>query len=68
VDQFLAEIQATFVPFTRGHIAIFVDAFRRYGKGRHCARLNMGDCFTCAVAIPVLFAGEDFTRTDLKSA
>jgi ribonuclease VapC len=72
VDQFLAEIQALVVPFARNHISIFFEAFRRYGKGRHPARLNMGDCFTYAVAkaagMQVLFVGEDFSQTDVESA
>jgi ribonuclease VapC len=72
VDQFLAEIQALVVPFARNHVSIFFDAFRRYGKGRHPARLNMGDCFTYAVAkaagMRVLYVGEDFSHTDLQSA
>jgi ribonuclease VapC len=72
VDQLLAEIQTLIVPFARNHISIFFDAFQRYGKGRHPARLNMGDCFTYAVAkgagMPVLYVGDDFSRTDLESA
>jgi ribonuclease VapC len=72
VDQFLAEIQALVIPFTRSHISIFFEAFRRYGKGRHPARLNMGDCFTYAIAnaagMQVLYVGEDFSRTDIRSA
>jgi ribonuclease VapC len=72
VDQFLAEIQAVVVPFARNHVSIFFEAFRRYGRGRHRAHLNMGDCFTYAVAkaagMPVLYVGEDFSRTDLESA
>ena len=71
VDQFLAEIQALVIPFTRSHISIFFEAFRRYGKGRHAARLNMGDCFTYAVAkaagMQVLYVGEDFTQTDIET-
>jgi ribonuclease VapC len=72
VDRFLAEIQALVVPFSRNHISIFFEAFRRYGKGRHPARLNMGDCFTYAVAraagMQVLYVGEDFGQTDLEPA
>jgi ribonuclease VapC len=72
VDQFLAEIHAMVVPFGRDHIAPFYDAFRRFGKGRHPARLNMGDCFTYAIAkvagMPLLFVGEDFAQTDLPAA
>jgi ribonuclease VapC len=72
VDQFLAEIQALVIPFARNHISIFFEAFLRYGKRRHPVRLNMGDCFTYAVAkaagMPVLYVGEDFSRTDIESA
>lgn len=48
------------------------DAFVRYGKGRHPAALNFGDCFPYALAKstgrPLLFKGDDFARTDLASA
>ena len=44
-------------------------AYRRYGKGRHPAGLNFGDCFAYALAVryavPLLFKGEDFSRTDV---
>jgi ribonuclease VapC len=47
-------------------------AFRRFGKGRHAARLNFGDCFAYALAkssdMPLLFKGDDFSKTDVKSA
>jgi ribonuclease VapC len=46
-----------------------IDAFRRYGKGRHPARLNFGDCFAYATAkaidAPLLFVGDDFRATDV---
>ena len=45
------------------------DAHARYGKGRHRAALNMGDCFACACAkangAKLLYKGEDFRRTNL---
>ena len=45
------------------------DAFLRFGKGRHPAALNLGDCASYALAkfrnLPLLFKGEDFPRTDL---
>jgi ribonuclease VapC len=48
------------------------EAFLRYGKGRHPAALNLGDCATYAVAkslsLPLLFKGDDFTKTDLMAA
>lgn len=47
-------------------------AFWRYGKGRHPARLNLGDCFAYALArnldAPLLYKGDDFARTDVRSA
>ena len=49
-----------------------LDAYARFGKGRHPARLNMGDCFAYACArthgVPLLFKGEDFTLTDVVGA
>lgn len=51
--------------------ALALGAWRRFGKGRHPAGLNFGDCFTYAVAalddLPLLYCGEDFTQTDLRS-
>jgi len=51
---------------------IALDAFDRYGKGRHPARLNFGDCFSYACATQLgealLFKGEDFPLTDIQSA
>jgi ribonuclease VapC len=48
------------------------EAYDRWGKGVHPARLNFGDCFAYEVAkehgCPLLFVGKDFSRTDLKSA
>ena len=48
------------------------EAFLRYGKGRHPAGLNLGDCATYALAkargLPLLFKGEDFRKTDLAVA
>src|ERR1700692_3247738 len=47
-------------------------AFRQYGKGRHPAALNFGDCFSYALAkatgFPLLFKGEDFGKTDIQAA
>ena len=51
---------------------IALDAFDRYGKGRHPARLNMGDCFAYACArthgAALLFKGDDFALTDIAVA
>ena len=47
-------------------------AWRRFGKGRHPAGLNYGDCFSYALALltqePLLFKGEDFSKTDILAA
>ena len=52
--------------------AIAGDAYRRYGKGRHPAGLNLGDVFAYALArereLPLLFKGADFARTDIEPA
>jgi len=60
------------VAVTPAHADIAIEAFRRFGRGRHKAGLNMGDCFSYALAraldIPLLFKGDDFARTDIKVA
>jgi ribonuclease VapC len=54
------------------HAEMAISAFQQFGKGRHPAKLNMGDCFAYAVArsraARILFVGSDFTHTDLVSA
>lgn len=49
-----------------------VDAYAQFGKGRHSAKLNMGDCYSYACAkvnkAKLLFKGDDFTKTDIQSA
>ncbi|RFB76501.1 type II toxin-antitoxin system VapC family toxin [Methylovirgula sp. 4M-Z18] len=65
----LIEIELVAVPPHAGRLAL--DAFDRYGKGRHPARLNFGDCFAYACAHhfgqPLLFKGVDFTATDIEA-
>ncbi|MGH9150374.1 MAG: type II toxin-antitoxin system VapC family toxin [Acidimicrobiales bacterium] len=60
------------VPFSDAHWRAAVEAFWRYGRGRHRAGLDLGDCLTYAVASlagePLLFVGDGFTRTDLVPA
>ena len=66
------EARISVVPFTDEHWPIAIDAHARFGKGRHAAALNFGDCLTYAVASlagqPLLYVGEDFGKTDLTSA
>jgi ribonuclease VapC len=65
----IAEIELMSVPAEAGALAL--DAFDRYGKGRHPARLNMGDCFAYACARhfeqPLLYKGGDFSQTDIEA-
>jgi ribonuclease VapC len=72
IEQFLQACQAMVIPFSREHVPVFLNAWLRFGKGRHPARLNMGDCFTYAFArtadMPILSTGNNFTLTDLKLA
>lgn len=60
------------VPFDERHLAAAADAFARFGKGLHPARLNFGDCMAYAVAkvaaCPLLYKGDDFARTDIAPA
>lgn len=60
------------VDFDEAHLAAATVAFDRFGKGRHPASLNFGDCMAYAVArvagCPLLYKGEDFARTDIRSA
>lgn len=69
-DRLLDAIDVTVVSFDNHHAAIARDAFARYGKGRHAAGLNFGDCAAYALAIaeaePLLFKGTDFGATDVQ--
>ena len=68
LSRFIAEASIAVVPFGESHYGTAVDAWLRYGKGRHPASLNFGDCLSYAVARladePLLFVGDDFARTD----
>jgi len=59
------------IPFDLEQYEIAMEAWRKYGKGRHPAGLNIGDCCSYALAKysgePLLFKGEDFSRTDIPS-
>lgn len=58
------------ISFDEAHWSIAVQAFLRYGKGRHPAALNFGDCLTYAIARraqePLLCVGDDFSKTDIE--
>ena len=71
VLRFLSAADVDIVPIREREAVLALEAFDRFGKGRHPAGLNMGDCFAYAGArargVPLLFKGDDFTRTDLAS-
>ncbi|MFA6508133.1 MAG: type II toxin-antitoxin system VapC family toxin [Treponemataceae bacterium] len=66
----LSEIEV--IPFDSGQAEIALAAWRRFGKGRHPAALNLGDCAAYALASvmnePLLFKGDDFSKTDVAEA
>ena len=70
--RFFNETGIEIVPFTDLHWQRAIDAFARFGKGRHPAALNFGDCMTYATAAlarqPLLCVGDDFAKTDLELA
>lgn len=72
LDHFLARAGAELVPVDSEQAEIARRAFSRYGKGRHRASLNFGDCFSYALAIttgePLLYKGDDFGQTDVITA
>ncbi|HTT98730.1 MAG TPA: type II toxin-antitoxin system VapC family toxin [Rhizomicrobium sp.] len=68
----LKKSQVSVAAFDEHHVELAMQAFHRYGKGRHAAGLNFGDCFAYALAKslnePLLYKGADFARTDIVSA
>jgi ribonuclease VapC len=72
VFAFLRGIGAEVVSFNSQHLETATAAFLRFGRGRHPAALNFGDCMSYAVAsvaaMPSLCTGEDFARTDIPRA
>jgi ribonuclease VapC len=72
LDLWLHKASIEIVPVEAEHADQARRAWRRYGKGRHPAGLNFGDCFSYALASltqePLLFKGQDFSRTDIRAA
>ncbi len=72
LERLLADTRIEIAAVTAQQAEVAIDAFRRYGKGRHTAALNIGDCFAYALAkttdLPLLFKGGDFARTDIRPA
>ena len=71
VGDLLSHARAEIIPITAEIGRGAIGAFERFGRGRHPARLNMGDCFAYACAraldVPLLFKGDDFALTDIAA-
>jgi ribonuclease VapC len=71
-DDFFRASRVTIEAVTENQAQIARQAYRDFGKGRHKAGLNLGDCFAYALARdldePLLFKGNDFKRTDIEAA
>jgi len=72
VEGLVKELGITIVPFGEAEWRVAIDAFVRYGRGRHAAALNFGECLAYASASAagdtLLFVGDDFRRTDIVQA
>lgn len=72
VERFLDEARVQEIPFGEMHWRVAMEAFERFGKGRHPAGLNLGDCFAYATASvagdALLYVGRDFEQTDILPA
>lgn len=71
LDRLLRAIGAEVVPVGEEQALIARDAALRFGRGRHPAALNLGDCFSYALSAargePLLFVGDDFSKTDVET-
>ncbi|MDO5504661.1 MAG: type II toxin-antitoxin system VapC family toxin [Actinomycetia bacterium] len=72
LSQIIAQNGIRIIPVDEELARLAVDAWARFGQGRHPARLNYGDCFSYALAVklgePLLYKGNDFAQTDVRSA
>ena len=72
LDELIDALGLLTVPFDQIQLGFAVDAFRRYGKGRRPAALNLDDCCSYALSRaldqPLLLKGNDFALTDIESA
>ncbi len=72
LDLLLTKLRVDIAAVTASQADLARKAFRRYGRGRHAANLNFGDCFAYALAkitsAPLLFKGNDFGQTDVMVA
>jgi ribonuclease VapC len=72
LDRLVTRIAPQVIAFDEQHLGWARDGYRRFGKGRHPAALNLGDCIAYATArhagLPLFFKGDDFTQTDIDRA
>ena len=72
LKELLLAAEAEVIPFSEDHSWAALGAYLRFGKGRHRAALNFGDCLSYATASvagqPLLYVGDDFSRTDIQAA
>lgn len=72
LDVLLHKADIEIVSVTPEQVELAREAWKRFGKGRHAAALNFGDCFSYALAQslgqPLLFVGDDFSKTDIEAA
>ena len=72
VDEMLKAYRIQVLAIDGRHAVLALETFDRFGRGRHPAKLNMGDCFSYACAriqnVPLLFKGNDFIHTDIRIA
>ena len=70
LDRLVTRVAPTIVAFGELHLGWARDTYRRFGKGRHPAALNLGDCIAYATArhagLPLFFKGNDFAQTDIE--
>jgi ribonuclease VapC len=72
LERLLNIVRIEVVSVTPQQAEMAIEAFRRFGRGRHRAALNIGDCFSYALSkatnLPLLFKGNDFIHTDIRPA
>jgi ribonuclease VapC len=72
IEALLSNLRVEVLPFEANHLHWALHGWRHFGRGRHAAALNLGDCFSYGLAkaldAPLLFKGDDFLCTDVKVA
>jgi len=72
VRKLILDLNFEVIPVTEASAQRAAQAYQQWGKGRHPAKLNYGDCFAYEMAVsqgcPLLYVGQDFAQTDVQSA